>query len=248
LSYGIAGYTAVQKMPILLDLEPHLPLARTNAHKSLLALTSRFRAAHPAIPLHVIADSAFGSFTTIEQMRDLGAHVTFSMAPNHRPWLWEMLAWECPLDSGRTALVPILDGREHALASVFHVKSDTDKVIDIRTLTTGFSWTRPDIAEETVARIGQRRTSDTGIFEYETVWADGSETWQQARSFMDDDGKFNIAWLEKAEAEDVRDALHDLTQAQLEAICEANGWKVPSFCCLLHFSYGVCRNQGPNRA
>jgi hypothetical protein len=164
LSYGIASYTAVEKMPIVLDLVPHLPGARTNPHAALLELTHRFRKAHPAIPLHVVADSAFGSFTTIEKMRDLGAHATFSMAPNHKPWLWEMLAWECDIDSGRTVLLPILDGREHALASVFHVKSETDKLIDIRTMTTGFSWTRSESAEWTVSKIGQRRTNDDGVF------------------------------------------------------------------------------------
>lgn len=212
-------------MPIVLDLVPHLPGARASAHGALLELTRRFRKAHPAVPLHVVADSAFGSFTTIEKMRELGAHATFSMAPNHRPWLWEMMAWECDLDSGRTALLPILDGREHALASVFHVKSETDKIIDIRTLTTGFAWTRPESAEWTVAKIGQRRISADGIFEYETFWGDGSVTWQQARSFMDDDGKFTIAWLEKAVAEDLQEALVDLTADQLAALCDAQGWK-----------------------
>jgi len=202
-------------MPIVLDLVPHLPGARASAHSALLELTRRFRVAHPAIPLHVVADSAFGSFTTIEKMRDLGAHATFSMAPNHKPWLWEMLAWECDIDSGRTVLLPILDGREHALASVFHVKSETDKIIDIRTMTTGFGWTRPASAEWTVAKIGQRRTNANGVFEYETFWGEGSVTWQQARSFMDDDGKFTIAWLEKASAEDVKDALVDLTADEL---------------------------------
>ena len=81
-------------MPMVLDLVPHLPGARTNPHAALLELTRRFRKAHPAIPLHIDADFAFGSFTTIEKMRDLGAHATFSMAPNHKPWLWEMLARE----------------------------------------------------------------------------------------------------------------------------------------------------------
>lgn len=212
-------------MPIVLDLVPHLPGARTSPHAALLELTRRFRKAHPAIPLHVVADSAFGSFTTIERMRDLGAHATFSMAPNHRPWLWEMLAWECDIDSGRTVLLPILDGREQALASIFHVKSETDKLIDIRTMATGFSWTRPDSAEWTVTKIGQRRVDDAGVFEYETFWGDSSVSWEQARSFMDEDGKFTIAWLEKAEAEDVKDVLVNLTADGLAALCDAQGWK-----------------------
>lgn len=221
----MASYTAVEKMPIVLDLVPHLPGARASAHSAMLELTRRFRQAHPAIPLHVVADSAFGSFTTIEKMRDLGAHASFSMAPNHKPWLWEMLAWECNIDSGRTVLLPILDGREHVLASVFHVKSETDKIIDIRTMTSGFDWTRPGSAESTVVKIDQRRINGDGTFEYETFWGEGSVTWEQARSFMDDDGKFTIAWLEKAGAEDVKDALVELTADELAALCDAQGWK-----------------------
>ena len=154
-------------MPIVLDLVPYLPGSRSTAHDALLELTKRFRKAHPAIPLHVIGDSAFGSFTTIEKVRQLGAHATFSMASSRKTWLWEMLAWQCEIDSGRTALLPILDGTEHAFASIFRVKSETDKIIDIRTLATGFSWVRPESAEWVVSRIGGRRTNDNGVYEYE---------------------------------------------------------------------------------
>lgn len=222
----MSGYTALEKMPIVLDLDPHLPGHRTNPHQALSTLIGRLRQAHPTLSPHVVADSAFGSFTTIEKMRNLGAHATFSMPTNHRAWLWELLAWDCPINSGRTALLPIKDGEEQALVSVFHVKSETNKIIDIRTLSTGFSWIRPDSVEEEVVRIGSRRTSDTGAFEYETYWGDGSVTWQQARTFMDDDGTFNIYWLKAATPEDVRDALVDLTAEALAAMCDVQGWKV----------------------
>jgi hypothetical protein len=223
----MAGYTAVQKLPILICLDPHLPDHRCNPHQSLQVLVKRLKEAHPTLSPHVIADSAFGSFTTIEQMRNLGAHATFSMPSNQRSWLWELLAWDCPLNGGRTALLPILDGDEQAFASIYHVKSETDRIIDIRTLTTGFPWTKPESAEWVVTQVASRRTNDLGIFEYETHWGDGSITWQQARSFMDDDGIFNVSWLKTASAEDIRDALLDLTSVALTTICDAQGWKVP---------------------
>lgn len=232
LSYGMAGYTAVEKMPIVLDLDPHLPGHRTHAHQALRTLMRRLKKAHPSLTPHVIADSAFGSFTTLEQMRDLGAHATFSMPSNQRAWLWEMLAWDCTLSSGRTALLPIDGGDELAVVSVYHVKSESARIIDIRTLSTGFTWTRPESGESAVTRIGSRRTSNNGTFEYETYWGDGNVSWHQARSFMDDDGTFNISWLKVATAEDVRDALVDLTVEGLASICDAQGWKVllsPSF-------------------
>lgn len=81
-------------------------------------------------------------------------------------------------------------------------------------------------AEGTVTVVSARRTSDSGFFEYETHWGDGTITWQQARSFMDDDGTFKISWLKVATAEDVRDALVDLAMKALAAICDAQGWKV----------------------
>lgn len=226
LSYGMAGYTAIERLPILLCLDPHLPGHRCSPHLSLETLVKRLTKAHPTLSPHVVADSAFGSFSTIEKMRNLGAHATFSMPMTQRPWLWEALAWDCPLTSGRTAQLPILDGAEHVFASIFHVKSESDKIIDIRTLTSGWTWSVPESAEWAVASVGARRANDAGVFEYETRWGDGTTTWQQARSFMDEDGTFNISWLKVATAEDVRDALVDLNLEALAGICDAQGWKV----------------------
>jgi len=187
--------------------------------------------AHPTLSPHVVADSAFGSFATMERMRNLGAHATFSMPSTQRAWLWDALAWDCPLSSGRTVLLPILDGSEQALANIFHIKSESDKIVDIRTLSSGWTWSLPPSAEWAVSRVGARRTNEAGIFEYETHWGDGTITWQQARSFMDEDGTYNISWLKIATAEDLRDSLVDLTTEALAAICDAKGWKV---CCCSH--------------
>ena len=48
---------------------------------------------------------------------------------------------------------------------------------------------------------------------------------------MDEDGTFNIKWLEKAEAEDIQDALSDLQVADLISICEQQHWKVSCVPC-----------------
>jgi hypothetical protein len=159
-------------------------------------------------------------------MRTLGAHATFSMPSTQRTWLWDALAWDCPLSSGRTVLLPILDGTEHVLANIFHIKSESDKIVDIRTLSSGWTWTLPPSAEWAVGRVGERRTNEDGNFEYETHWGDGTVTWQPARSFMDEDGTYNISWLKIATAEDLGDSLVDLTTEALSSICDAKGWKV----------------------
>jgi hypothetical protein len=65
---------------------------------------------------------------------------------------------------------------------------------------------------------------------------------------MDDDGKFTIAWLENAGAEDVRDALVDLTADQLAVLCDAQGWKARLLSLLHLTSYAIFRNQAPSHA
>lgn len=169
------------------------------------------------------------------------------MPSTQRAWLWEALAWDCPLSSGRTVLLPILDGSEQALANIFHIKSESDKIVDIRTLSSGWTWSLPPSAEWAVSRVGARRTNEAGIFEYETHWGDGTITWQQARSFMDEDGTYNISWLKIATAEDLRDSLVDLTTEALASICDAKGWKV---CCCSHqprWCTNIFRNPATSR-
>ena len=45
---------------------------------------------------------------------------------------------------------------------------------------------------------------------------------------MDKDGKFNMAFLDFADSGDIKTALDGLPNADLEAICEAQCWKVIS--------------------
>jgi hypothetical protein len=223
MSYGLAGYTSVLKMPMLLDLEPWVPSNKLSARDSAKALAARTRAAHPTLALHLVMDSAFGSFADVSYYHSRGVVVTMSMTENKKPWLWGLLGYRCPLDSGRAALLPMDAPGHHLLASLYHVKSDSGKLIDIRTVTSAFAYTAPETVDEVVASIGQRRKSQNGFFEYETIWADGTTTWQQAGSFMDMDGTFNMIWLQQARAEDVEAALLDV---DLEALCDHQSWKV----------------------
>jgi hypothetical protein len=226
LSYGLAGYTAHGKFPMLLDLEPYLPANRVSAREAARRLAERFQENHPHLNLHLVADSAFGSFKEANYYLDKGILITMSMSYKEKPWLWDLLTHKCPLDSGRSALVPSNEPNSTIVASAFHTKSENDKIIDILTISTAFELKRPPISEETVIKIGPRRLNEAGHFEYETLWADGDRTWQDAHSFMDDDGAFNVLWLEKAEKEDIRMALDHFSVAELVAVCASQKWKV----------------------
>lgn len=250
MSYGLSGYTAELRMPMLVDLEPWVPTNKLSARDAAKALVDRLCKFHGDAlhPPHIIMDSAFGSFSDASEYYSKGVVVTMSIAENKKAWLWDMLTYDCPLDSGRVALVPMDGANQFLLASAYHVKTDSDKIVDIRTITTAFRWTRPIELEPMVLRLGQRRTHATGFFEYETFWADGDITWQQARSFMDDDGTFTDIWLENAAFEDIEDALGDLAAAALINICEAKSWKARFLYIMLIYLISLFRKPGPKRS
>lgn len=229
LSYGLSGYTAVMKLPMLLDMEPWVPSNKLTARESAEALVDRFRIAHPHLQPHIVMDSLFGSFSDVRKYYAKGVLVTMSMAQKPKSWLWDMLGWRCPLNSGRASLLPLDENNHYFLASLYHTRTESDKIVDIRTVTSAFSFEPPEASEPTVARIGGRRSTSQGLFEYETHWLDGDITWQLGQSFMDADGTFNIYWLQKAKGEDIREVLADLTVDQLTCICRHQSWKVRSY-------------------
>lgn len=214
------------KLPMLLDIEPWVPLNKLTARDSAAALIGRLRISHPQVQPHIVMDSLFGSFSDVRKYYAKGVLVTMSMAQKPKSWLWDMLGWRCPLNSGRAALLPLDENEHYFLASLYHTRTESDKIIDIRTVTSAFAFTPPDASEPTVARIGGRRSTPQELFEYETYWLDGDVTWQLGQSFMDADGTFNIYWLQKAEAEDIRAVLADLTVDQLTDLCRHQSWKV----------------------
>lgn len=228
MSYGISGYTSVLKLPMLLDLEPWVAGNKLPARNSAKILVDRTRAAHPTLHLHIVMDSAFGSFGDVSEYHSKGVSVTMSMADNKKSWLWALLGHSCPLEAGRVALVPMQDPENHFLASLYRTQSESGKMIDIRTVTSAFDYEAPDNPEYLVVAVGERRTNALNLIEYETTWSEGSVTWEQARSFMDDDGTFNFIWLEKAKESDVQAALLDLTVDRLQELCDHQHWKVRS--------------------
>jgi len=226
MSHGLSGYTAKMRMPFLLDIEPYVPHNKATPRDAARTLVDRAKTAYPELRLHIIFDSGFGSFDELAHYTDIGVLATMSMPSKQKSWLWDLLGWSCPLDCGRTALVPVGNDNAQVLASLFHVKSDSGKLIDILTASNAFVWTAPVIVEPVVSMVGARRTNKNGFFEYETTWEDGDVTWQLASSFMDDDGKFSLRFLEIATDEDVKDALTTRTATQLVEICQAQSLKV----------------------
>ncbi len=226
MSHGIAGYTAVMRLPMLLDLEPYLPQNKNTPRDAARLLVDRTLAAHPNLKPHVFFDSGFGSFTEMDHYLSLGVVTTMSLSSNQWDWLFDLLWHDCPLESGRTAAVILPETKQEVLASLYVTKSESGKVIDIRTLTSAFTWEKPVEGEVRVTRILGRQKGHGGLFEYETLWADGDKTWEPATAFMDTDGTFSVLWLEKAVTEDLVGALMTLSQAQLVEICDSKGFKV----------------------
>jgi hypothetical protein len=229
LSYGLSGYTSVLRLPMLLDVEPWIAGNKLTPRNNGKALVARAQASHPDIAFHIVMDSAFGSFSDVSEYHSKGVLVTMSMMDNKKPWLWSLLKWVCPLESGRVALCPIEGSDAQFLASIYRTQSDSGKMIDIRTVSSAFSLTPPAFDGDTVVSVGQRRALRDNDFEYWTTWTDGDETWQRAASFMDPDGTFVYVWLKQAGPEDIRAALKDLTQDELTELCDLQHWKVNPF-------------------
>jgi hypothetical protein len=228
LSYGLSGYTAVLKLPMLLDIEPWVPLNKYSARDSATHLVDRLIAAFPDLQPHIVMDSLFGSFVDIHRYYSKGVTVTMSMTETPYKWLWDLLVWQCPLNAGRAALLPIEESDVHYIASAYHVESESGKINDIRTITSAFAFQEAERAEVVVTAVSSRRTDQNGFFEYETHWVDGDVTWQLAQSFMNDDGTFTYKWLEFAEEEDIRAVLQSCTNDRLGEICEHQSLKVRS--------------------
>lgn len=214
---------------MLLDIEPWIPLNKNSARDSAKTLMARAKVAHPRTKFRLVMDSAFGSFKDVDWYHSRGIDVTMSMAENKQAWFWNLLAYECPLESGRVALRPFEDRSGHYLASIFRTQTESGKMIDIRTITSAFGYEAPDLVDDTVVAVGERKEVATGKFEYSTTWADGDVTWQKAPSFMDPDGTFVYVWLRTAKAEDIKAALSESTADQLVEICDKQKWKVGPF-------------------
>lgn len=111
------------------SIKPYLPGNRVSARDAARRLAERFQQNHSHLQLHLVADSAFGSFKEDNFYLDKGVMVTMSMSYKEKPWLWDLLAHRSPLDCGRSALVPADESNSAIFANTFHTKSDSDKIM-----------------------------------------------------------------------------------------------------------------------
>jgi hypothetical protein len=160
LVYGISGYTSKLRLPMLLDIEPRLYANQISPRKAARSLLKRTQEAHIELPLHIVADSAFGSFEELKFYLDNNVVATMSIADKDSEWLWEMLRYDCPLNQGRTAQLSIED--RVVVASLYRVKKESGKFKDILTATSAFSFEDQVHAEPLVRSVGKRRVNEHG--------------------------------------------------------------------------------------
>lgn len=213
---------------MLLDIEPYIPTNKFSPRDAARELVRRTKDAHSHLSLHVIFDSGFGSFEEIQYYLEMGVATTMSMPSTHKPWLWDMLRWDCPVDSGRIALLPV--GARHVLASLYHVACKSGEYMDLIHATTAFSWQLPPSIERIVRSVGPR-TSD-GL--YPTTWGGGATTNQPASDFVNLKGVFNIEFLRNAGPEDVQEAIAHYNVAELKAISAELCLKVQALLILIN--------------
>ncbi len=174
-------------------------------------------------------DAAFGSFSEIEHYRDIEANVTYSMTTKENAWLWDLLLHNCPVGYGRCAIFPFSDKEKYFLVSAFRAINEKGKVIDILTMSSGFTTIPSEETEPEVALVEQGQQDEQGQFLYPTTWANGDVTMEPVAHFMDGDGTFNNKWLNIATSEDIKAALEGKTVAELHCVLDAQGWKVLAF-------------------
>lgn len=135
-----------------------------------------------------------------------------SIASTVKPWLWELLDWNCGLDEGRLALVP----EDNIVVSSFKVMSETGTLHQIKTISSGCVVEAQEEGEESVVKVSARRVADDGQLEYQTHFADGHSAWLLAGQFIDDDGTVNDAWLGFSNENDLEVAFGSFTLNQLK--------------------------------
>lgn len=136
-----------------------------------------------------------------------------SMPATTKPFLWEMLAWQCPLDCGRTAFIP----ETGVLVSAFKAMKENGKDSHlIKTIMSGAQIGRFDEEEETVTALTDRQYDDDGTVLYKTIFASGVTDWLPASSFINADGTVTDAWLAFVSESELRNAFTSFTKSQLK--------------------------------
>lgn len=235
LNYCAACYFNVgaDQLPVVLDMEPYLLDNQVAPQEALIRLHHRLHLRHAHLRLHVVADSAFGSFDRLAQLNAAGGDATMSMPSQTKPWLWELLDWNCGVDEGRVAFSPA----SSVVVSSFKVLSETNTLHQIKTISSGCRLETGEAAEEAVVNVTDRRDNADGQREYLTHFADGRTDWLLARDFIDADGTTNLSWLTFADGDDLNRAFESFTANELRVrllrrifthfqdMCTSQGWK-----------------------
>lgn len=240
LSYGMCCWTRVgaKKLPVLLDSIPYCdPKHKLPAQASMMELIRRFVRVllssllfslfslhfshlilqeHPQIHPHLVADSAFGSFTRIEELRQIGCSGVFSMSSQITPWLWKMLTHDCSVDEGRCAYSP----ETGLVVSAFSVMNDKGKLHIIKSIGSGIKLSPPeDLAtEDVVCAVLERRTHNL-VTQYHTQMGNNLYKWLPGSAFFSDDGTVTDAFLQFAQQSDFEHILSDFTANRLKEMC-----------------------------
>lgn len=213
LVYGVAGYLYVGdvELPYVLDIEPYILDNLVSAQDAMMLLYNRLLERKPSMHPHLIVDSAFGSFEKIRDIVCTGGGATMSMTPNAKPWLWELLDFNCGIDEGRLAYLP----SDNIVISSFKVLSEAGNEHQIKTISSGCTLDDIGNEEEVVTKVVSRRIVGDSI-EYNTEFLDGHKEWLEARQFIDDDGTVNLSWLNYVSADDLKLAFESFTHNQLK--------------------------------
>lgn len=213
LNYCAACYllSGTHRLPMVLDMEPYLLTNQVAPQEAMIRLHHRIQQRNSHFRLHVVADSAFGSFDRIAELRGAGGDATLSMPSNTKPWLWELLDWGCGVNEGRVAYCPT----SGIVATSFKMLSETNTIHQIKTISTGFRVEAAGDDEALVLAVTDRRLSAEGQREYLAHFADGHTDWLLARDFIDSDGTTNLSWLSYASKEDLVEAFSSFTANEL---------------------------------
>lgn len=91
------------KMPVILDMHPHLTSGDVNPATEIVSLMGSWK--YQTKP-HIFADAAFGSFSVVEMAKQSGFKVTTSVPISHESWLWNLLGTNVPPEYWRAAISP----------------------------------------------------------------------------------------------------------------------------------------------
>jgi hypothetical protein len=198
--FGLAGLVRVGTylLPFVYDFEPYTVGNAPTPQEAMIRLYSRLRARYALIRPSLVVDSAFGSFERLNEIMNAGGEATMSMSSKVKPWLWEMLDWDCAVDEGRVATIP----DQGVVVSSFKVQTERGVVHQIKTISSAFESVVPDDSETIVLKVTDRR-ENRGQLEYLTHWLDGSTSWIPAAEFIDEDGTPTLPWLEFSDKNDL---------------------------------------------